>query len=100
VVARHEARDGLRCDPAAARDRWIAFGAVGSGFMPAMDEGGFILDYFSTPGTALTETDRLLRQVEGHPQSHARGGDVVRGGPEPGSAATSPRRTRAISSSA
>jgi Cu/Ag efflux pump CusA len=29
-----------------------------------MDEGGFILDYRSPPGTALTETDRLLRQVE------------------------------------
>jgi multidrug efflux pump subunit AcrB len=43
---------------------WLAFRAVGSGFMPAMDEGGFVLDYRSTPGTALTETDRLLRQVE------------------------------------
>ena len=43
---------------------WIAFRAAGSGFMPAMDEGGFILDYRSPPGTALTETDRLLRQVE------------------------------------
>lgn len=43
---------------------WIAFHAVGSGFMPHMDEGGFIIDYFSPPGTALTETDRLLRQVE------------------------------------
>jgi len=43
---------------------YIAFGAAGSGFMPAMDEGGFILDYRSPPGTALTETDRLLRQVE------------------------------------
>jgi CzcA family heavy metal efflux pump len=43
---------------------WFAFRAAGSGFMPAMDEGGFILDYRSAPGTALTETDRLLRQVE------------------------------------
>ena len=32
--------------------------------MPSMDEGGFILDYRSEPGTSLTETDRLLRQVE------------------------------------
>jgi len=30
-----------------------------------MDEGGFILDYKSPPGTSLAETDRLLRQVEG-----------------------------------
>ena len=36
----------------------------GSGFMPAMDEGGFILDYRAASGTALSETDRLLRQVE------------------------------------
>ena len=43
---------------------WIAYQRVGSGFMPAMDEGGFILDYLSPPGTSLTETDRLLRQVE------------------------------------
>lgn len=42
----------------------IAFNQVGSGFMPAMDEGGFILDYRSAPGTALSETDRLLHQVE------------------------------------
>ncbi|HMM67947.1 MAG TPA: efflux RND transporter permease subunit [Dokdonella sp.] len=35
-----------------------------SGFMPRMDEGGFIFDYRSAPGTSLTETDRLMRQVE------------------------------------
>src|SRR5437870_4795120 len=43
---------------------FIAFKSVGSGFMPVMDEGGFILDYISPPGTSLAETDRLLRQVE------------------------------------
>ncbi len=43
---------------------FLAFNQVGSGFMPAMDEGGFILDYRSEPGTSLTETDRLLQQVE------------------------------------
>ncbi|GIW83276.1 MAG: hypothetical protein KatS3mg105_5083 [Gemmatales bacterium] len=37
---------------------------VGSGFMPTMDEGGFILDYVAPPGTSLAETDRRLRQVE------------------------------------
>ena len=42
----------------------FAFTQVGSGFMPAIDEGGFVLDYRSPPGTALSETDRLLRQVE------------------------------------
>jgi hypothetical protein len=43
---------------------FIAFKNVGSGFMPAMDEGGFIIDYLSPPGTALSETDRLVCQVE------------------------------------
>ena len=42
----------------------FAFTQVGSGFMPSIDEGGFVLDYRSEPGTALSETDRLLKQVE------------------------------------
>jgi len=42
----------------------FAFTQVGSGFMPAIDEGGFVLDYRSPAGTALSETDRLLKQVE------------------------------------
>ena len=42
----------------------FAFTQVGSGFMPLIDEGGFVLDYRSAPGTALSETDRLLKQVE------------------------------------
>ncbi|MBV8780311.1 MAG: efflux RND transporter permease subunit [Phycisphaerae bacterium] len=41
-----------------------AYVKVGSGFMPTMDEGGFILDYVAPSGTSLEETDRLLRQVE------------------------------------
>jgi CzcA family heavy metal efflux pump len=43
---------------------FIGLKSVGSGFMPAVDEGGFVLDYISPPGTSLAETDRLLRQVE------------------------------------
>ena len=42
----------------------FAYMRVGTGFMPKMDEGGFILDYLSRPGTSLEETDRLLNQVE------------------------------------
>jgi len=42
----------------------FAYTQVGSGFMPKMDEGGFVLDYRAPPGTSLAETDRLLRQVE------------------------------------
>ena len=43
---------------------WFAFQHTGSGFMPPMDEGGFVLDYRSASGMSLAETDRLLRQVE------------------------------------
>ncbi len=42
----------------------LAYTQVGSGFMPKMDEGGFVLDYLAKPGAALSDTDRLLRQVE------------------------------------
>lgn len=42
----------------------LAWSRVPSGFMPKMDEGGFVLDYKAQPGAALADTDRLLRQVE------------------------------------
>ncbi len=35
-----------------------------SGFMPEMDEGAFVLDFWTPPGTSLTETNRLLGQIE------------------------------------
>lgn len=37
---------------------------VGTGFLPEMDEGAFILDYFTPGGTALNETDRQLHIIE------------------------------------
>jgi CzcA family heavy metal efflux pump len=43
---------------------YLLYGQLGTGFIPRMDEGGFILDYVAPPGTSLTETDRLLREVE------------------------------------
>ncbi len=42
---------------------WLSYEHLGSGFMPKMDEGGFVIDYRALPGTSLTETDRLCRQV-------------------------------------
>ncbi|MDB5698717.1 MAG: AcrB/AcrD/AcrF family protein, partial [Alphaproteobacteria bacterium] len=42
----------------------LAWTRVPSGFMPKMDEGGFVLDYKAQPGAALSDTDHLLRQVE------------------------------------
>ena len=43
---------------------YVAWTHVPSGFMPAMDEGGFVLDYKAQSGASLADTDRLLRQVE------------------------------------
>ena len=43
---------------------YLLFRVVPSGFLPAMDEGGFVIDYQTPPGTALEETDRLLRRME------------------------------------
>ncbi|HEY4734370.1 MAG TPA: efflux RND transporter permease subunit [Gemmatimonadaceae bacterium] len=42
----------------------IAQRFVGTGFLPEMDEGAFVLDYFTPGGTALAETDRQLHIVE------------------------------------
>ena len=41
-----------------------AYLVVGTGFLPEMDEGAFILDYWSPGGTALAETDRQVRVIE------------------------------------
>ena len=43
---------------------FIAYLNVGSGFLPRMDEGGFVLDYQAAPGTSLTETNRELEEIE------------------------------------
>ncbi len=43
---------------------YVAYRNLGTGFMPHMDEGGFVLDYIAPPGTSLAETDRMLRNVE------------------------------------
>lgn len=37
---------------------------VPTGFLPEIDEGAFVLDYWMPGGTALTETDRQLHIVE------------------------------------
>ncbi len=37
---------------------------VGTGFLPEMDEGAFVLDYFTPGGTALAETDREVGIAE------------------------------------
>ncbi|HVY35508.1 MAG TPA: efflux RND transporter permease subunit, partial [Caulobacteraceae bacterium] len=49
---------------AAAAIGVLAFMNVGAGFIPKIDEGGFILDYIAPPGMSLSETDRLMRKIE------------------------------------
>jgi CzcA family heavy metal efflux pump len=43
---------------------FVAYKQLGAGFIPTIDEGGFVLDYVAPAGTSLTETDRLLWHVE------------------------------------
>jgi CzcA family heavy metal efflux pump len=43
----------------------VVWALVGTGFLPEMDEGSFVLDYWTPGGTALAETDRQLRVAEG-----------------------------------
>ena len=43
---------------------YLAHRFVGTGFLPEMDEGAFVLDYFTPGGTALAETDRELHIAE------------------------------------
>jgi multidrug efflux pump subunit AcrB len=42
----------------------LAYSQLETDFLPAMDEGGFVIDYFTPPGTSLAETDRQLRRAE------------------------------------
>jgi multidrug efflux pump subunit AcrB len=43
---------------------YLAMQHTGSGFLPKMDEGGFVFNYNTEPGTSLNETNRQLAQVE------------------------------------
>jgi len=42
----------------------IAYTRVATGFMPSVDESGFVMDYYTKPGTSLPETAREVAQVE------------------------------------
>jgi multidrug efflux pump subunit AcrB len=43
---------------------WFSFGKLETGFLPDLDEGTIVLDYFMPPGTSLQETDRVLTEIE------------------------------------
>ena len=42
----------------------LCYKFLGTDFLPAMDEGGFILDYFTPPGSSLAESNRILQHIE------------------------------------
>jgi CzcA family heavy metal efflux pump len=37
---------------------------LGTGFLPDMDEGGYVIDYWTPEGTSLAETDRMVHRIE------------------------------------
>ncbi|GAB2562099.1 efflux RND transporter permease subunit [Spirosoma aerophilum] len=43
---------------------WWSYSRLETGFLPDLDEGTIVLDYFTPPGTSIQETDRILRQAE------------------------------------
>ncbi|MEO8191133.1 MAG: efflux RND transporter permease subunit [Acidobacteriota bacterium] len=43
---------------------WLLYGGIGSDFLPGMDEGSIILDYWTPAGTSLTDTNQMLQEVE------------------------------------
>jgi CzcA family heavy metal efflux pump len=43
---------------------YFCYRGLGSDLLPEMDEGAFVLDYFTPAGTSLTETNRILEHVD------------------------------------
>ncbi len=42
----------------------IIYGKLKTDFLPPIDEGGFVIDYVSPPGTSMSELDRQMLEVE------------------------------------
>ncbi len=42
----------------------VSYHFLGSDLLPGMDEGGFILDYHTPPGSSLSESNRILLHIE------------------------------------
>jgi multidrug efflux pump subunit AcrB len=59
---------------------YLCYRHIGSDLLPKMDEGSFILDYVTPPGSSLEETNRMIEHVS----------QIVRSVPE---VATTSRRT-------
>jgi len=50
----------------------LLFFQLKTGFLPEMDEGGYVIDYWTPPGTSLQESDRMVHRLE----------DIVKATPE------------------
>jgi len=51
---------------------YFSYQSLGTDLLPSMDEGGFILDYYTPAGSSLAESDRILQHIE----------EIVRSQPE------------------
>ncbi|MGO4166332.1 efflux RND transporter permease subunit [Novosphingobium sp. YAF33] len=43
---------------------YIGYSNVPTGFMPKVDEGGFVMDYYTAAGTSLDESGRQIGQID------------------------------------
>jgi multidrug efflux pump subunit AcrB len=43
---------------------WLLYQRIGTDFLPSMDEGSIILDYWTPPGTSLHDTNEMLNEIE------------------------------------
>src|SRR6201993_1303460 len=43
---------------------YVCYNFLGTDLLPEMDEGGFILDYYTPPGSSLAESNRILLHME------------------------------------
>lgn len=43
---------------------YFCWTAIGTDLLPAMDEGGFIVDYIMPAGASLQETNRVITHIE------------------------------------
>src|SRR5258707_9724013 len=43
---------------------YLLYQRIATDFLPSMDEGSIVLDYWTPPGTSLTDTHQMLNQAE------------------------------------
>ena len=56
---------------------YLCYTFSGSDLLPEMDEGGFVLDYWTPSGSSLTETNRMISHVEQMLRSELGVADVI-----------------------